>query len=355
MNGKRILALMLALVMMLALTACGAKQEESSPAAAPATENKTEADAAPAAEAAAEPATEKNWDGLELVMFSASPGGTWYAVGVGMAEIIMREIPGLTVIVEAGGSQANIKALQNGEAELAMLYSADMPLAWNGEEPFEGAMDKMRDLIMLYDSPYQVTVRQSSGIETFQDLKGHTLGTVQMGTGGEFMNRTILNAMGITYDDVNIQYSTNSELIELMKDKHIDASANVGGAPYPLTMEIGSTEPIRVLSMTPEEQEMISAINPGYTPYTIPAGTYSDYGMDDEVITLSMTTRLACSADLDEDLVYLIVKAIAEHLDEMEAIVADMTGKQPADMYQDIDVPFHDGALRFYKEIGVVS
>jgi len=292
-------------------------------------------------------------ENIELRMPTATPGGTWYPIGVGIAEIIMREIPGVVVSVGSGGSQANIKALEQGSADLAMLFSADMALAQKGGGPFKELVENMRDLVKLFASPYQMTVRRDSGIETFYDLKGKRVGTVQVGTGGEYMTRVILEAHGITYDDIKIQHAPNSDLINMMKDRQLDAAGWTGGIPFPIVVEVGSFDPVKLLSIDAEIQEKIMNINSGYTPYVIPEGTYADQGNPEEVHTLSMTTRLGCSPNLPDELVYKIVEAIGNNLEDLGNIVHTMKNMKAEDMYQDIGVPLHPGAKEYYSSLGI--
>lgn len=288
---------------------------------------------------------------IELRMATATPGGTWYTIGVAVGEAIMKELPGVTVTVGSGGSQANIISLENGETDIAMVYSADMVLAQRGEEPFTDKAVKMKDMVSLFDSPYQVTVLRDSGIETFNDLIGKKLGTVQMGTGGEYLNRLVLDTYGITYDDLDVQFAGNSDLIDMMKDGHIDASANTGGVPFPLIMEIGAFNDVRVLSVDKDIMDKVIEINPGYRAYTIPAGIYSDQGNPEEVNTLSTTTRLAISSDISDELVEKIVAAIAKSLPDLGNVLGSMKGMEPLDLYQDISIEHHPGAMKYYDSL----
>jgi hypothetical protein len=93
-------------------------------------------------------------------------------------------------------------------------------------------------------------------------------------------------------------------------------------------------------------------MNPGYNKLIIKAGTYPKQDRDVPVIGYSTHVVVAC--DLPDDTVYRMLKTMASNVDSMSAVVKAIEGITPKDMALDIGVPFHKGAVKFYKEAGAL-
>jgi TRAP transporter TAXI family solute receptor len=137
-----------------------------------------------------------------------------------------------------------------------------------------------------------------------------------------------------------------------MKDGKTNAFMLGTTIPAPTVMDLAKAKKIHLFSLPDDKIKALQKINAGYLKRAIPKGTYP--GVDDEVWTVSYFTHLIISAKLPDDLVYKITKTLANNLPRFAEVVKDMKGVTPKDLGSDIGVPFHPGALKYYKEIGAL-
>jgi len=116
---------------------------------------------------------------------------------------------------------------------------------------------------------------------------------------------------------------------------------------------LATTKGIRLISIPDDKIKEIQKMNAGYIKRIIPAGTYP--GFNEEIQTIGYFTHLVISAKLPEPLVYNITKLLSENVDRLANVVKDMKGVTVKDLALDIGVPFHPGALKYYKEVGAIK
>ena len=138
-----------------------------------------------------------------------------------------------------------------------------------------------------------------------------------------------------------------------MKDGKIDAFFCTAGAPTTAVMELSTTNDIVVLNVDGAEAEKLIADYPFYTTYTIPAGTYK--GMDEDTTTVAVKATLIVSNDLPEDAVYNLTKALFDNKADIEAGHTKGSELDPEYAVEGVSVPFHPGAEKYFKEIGVME
>jgi len=290
-----------------------------------------------------------------LSMGTAPPGGAFFVVGGAVAEVLNESGPaGWQVTAEATkGTLENIRRLARGEIDLAVANSAITYFAVRGEpegeweQPFE-----MRSLMTLAPNVAMFVTQRSSGIQKLADLKGHRVVVGVAGAGFEFFVRPLLAAHGVGYDDFTPVYNTQSGAVDLLSDGSAAAAFLGGAVPTASITQAASSGDVLLIPFDPAAREKLIADYPFFRPATIPAGTYR--GQDEDYAGLDVgSMHLIVSADQDEALVYELAKTIWEH---REAVVA----KHPAgrainakNAVRDTGTPFHPGAIRYYREIGI--
>ena len=343
---KKILALLLAAMMLLALCACGSSSTE---AAAPAAEEPA-AEAAPAEEAPA-PAEEASVS-ANLTMGTGGESGTYYAFG-GVLGSYVGQNTGVSInVVSSGGSAANITGIVvDGTYDLATVQSDVMTYAYFGTNSFEGnQMDGFRVLGGLYAETVQI-VTCNPEITSVADLAGRSICVGDVGSGTYFNTVDILAAYGLTLDDVNPVYQSFGDSTESLKDGKIDAAIITAGAPTTAVVDLSTSNDVYLVSIDDEHMEKLLADCPWYASYTIPAGTYN--GFDEDAVTVTVKATLVCRADLPDDVAYTIVSTIfdnAEAITELHAKGAELSLDFATD---GIAVPFAKGAAQYYAEHGV--
>ncbi len=181
------------------------------------------------------------------------------------------------------------------------------------------------------------------------DLKGKRLSVGAPKSGTELNARTILEAAGLSYDDLGkIEYLPFAESVELMKNRQLDATLQSSGLGVASLRDLANSVDINVVEVPADVIEKIGA---PYQVNTIPANTYS--GQDKDVVTASVINYLIVRPDMDEELVYQMTKGFFENLDQLAAAHSSAKAIKLDKSTIVSPVPIHPGALRYYKEKGI--
>ena len=334
---KRKLSLLLVLVMLfaVALSACNSTEEGT---------EGTEG-------------TEGN-EGTEAVNIKLATGGTtgtYYAYGGVLGTLFESKIDGLTVDVQStGASKANIVLVCDDEVQMAIVQNDVMDYAYNGTDQFEGdKMEGFSSMAACYAEVCQIIANPDSGIATVADLAGKRVSVGDAGSGVEFNTRQILEAYGLTFDDIKVQNLGFEDSANALKDGKIDAFFCTAGAPTTAISSLATTNDIVVLNVDGEEAAALIEKYPFYTAYDIPADTYP--GMTEAAATVAVKATLIVADDLSEDLVYNLTKTLFENKAEVEAGNAKGSELDVNYAVEGVSVPFHPGAEKYFKEAGALS
>lgn len=289
-----------------------------------------------------------------MVLATGGTAGTYYPFGGAMARIWNNKIPGMNVTAQAtGASVENVRLVNQKEAELAIVQSDTIDFAWNGKESFKAAQKKMYVLATLYPEVIQVVVRGDSKATSFADLKGLKIGVGAPGSGTEANFRQLSSIYGFKKEDISPQYLSFSESAEQFKDNHIDAFLVTAGVPNSAILDIGSQRPIKILSLSADKSAEIVKAYPFLSRYTITANTYKAITTD--VNTVAVNAVLIAGSEMKDDVAYALVKALFENQSDLATAHAkgkELTLKTAA---TGVSIPFHPGALKYYREKGIVK
>ena len=317
MKMKKLLSIVLAMVMVLSLAACGGAGSAS-----------------------------------KMTMGTGGTSGTYYAFGGVLAQYIKNHAGIDVKVVSTDGSKANIESIASGDYQLGTVQSDVMAYAWAGTRSFEstGKIDAFRVVGGLYAEAVQL-ITMDPEIKTVADLAGRSVSIGAPGSGTYFNAMDVLGAAGLTEDDIKPQYQSFSDSTDALKDGKIDAAFIVAGAPTAAITELCTTNDAFLVPIDGDIADKLMADCPFYTAYTIPAGTYE--GQTEDVTTVTVKATLIVSASASEDDVYNLTKAI---FDNTAAIAAE-NGKgaelSVENATSGMSAPFHAGAAKYYAEKGV--
>jgi TRAP transporter TAXI family solute receptor len=290
---------------------------------------------------------------IDLKMMTGPMGGSWYPLGGAIMNAVQKEIPGVTVSVTLGGGVANVEAVEFGKCEIGFSNSSSGVDGVYGRPPFKQKMANMRQLANLYPQYFQIVVLEDKGIKSVADLKGKSISPGPKGHTGEFAARQVLEIYGLSYKDMSkVQHVGYSDAVALMKDGHADGWLLCTTIPSASIMDIALSRKIRLIALPEDKIKAMQKLNAGYIRRTVPKGTYQ--GVDYDVPGFGFFTHLIISAKLPDDLVYKIAKSLVKDLPRLGDVVKDMKGVTTKDLALDIGIPFHPGALKYYKEIGAL-
>ncbi len=290
----------------------------------------------------------------KLVLATGGTAGTYYPFGGAMAKIWSAKIKDMSVTAQTSGASAeNVRLINKKEVELALVQSDTLDFAFNAKEAFKEPLKGMSAIAVLYPEIIQVVVRADSPIKSFGDLKGKKVGVGAPGSGTEANFRQLMDIYGLKKEDVNPQYLSFAESADAFKDKHIDAFIVTAGIPNAGIMDVSTQHAIRILDIKGPEAEKLVAKYPFLAPAKVPAGTYK--GQDAEVNTVAVNAVLIAGNHLKEDVVYNLTKALFEN--QVELAGAHAKGKE-LDLnkaVKGVSIPFHPGAVKYYKEKGAMK
>jgi TRAP transporter TAXI family solute receptor len=285
-----------------------------------------------------------------LTLGTASPGGVYYVYGDELARILTEKL-GIAVRPQpTQGTVHNVKLVDSGGAQLGMTTTGVALQSWNGTGDWTGGKQyrNMRALFPMYDTPLQAVVLQRSGITALAQLDKKRIGVgPKAGTGGTYVP-AILKVLGISAE---VSFGALDDAATDLPAGHIDAFITTVGAPASAFQNIEAKEPVTFLSPSSEQIEAIRKAMPEFSPSKIAAGTYRF--LDKDYVTIGMYNFGIGRGDLPDDLVYQLVKAVFENQPRLVKASPVASETIPENVVKDTFLPFHPGAVRYYREIGI--
>ena len=282
--------------------------------------------------------------------------GVYYVVGQSICRLVNRGSAehGLRCTAPStGGSIANINAIKAGDMDMGVAQSDWQFHAYNGSSKFEGdKFDKLRAVFSVHAEPFTVVARADSGITTFEDLKGKRVNVGNPGSGQRATMEVVLDALGWTMDDFALASELKpAEQAAALGDNKVDAIVFTVGHPNGSIQEATSTVDARLIPVTGEAIDALIADNPYYAKASIPGGMYA--GTDTDVSTFGVKATFVTSADVEDDVVYQVVKAVFDNFDRFKGLHPAFANLSEADMIKDgLSAPLHPGAAKYYAERG---
>ena len=287
-----------------------------------------------------------------LRMMTGPQGGSWVPLGGSLKSMWEKVLPGVTVQTLPGAGIANVKGVQENKTDIGFANSVSTVDAIKGAAPFDKKHDNVCQLATLYPQYFQVVVLADAKINSVADLKGKHVAIQPRGNTAEEISRHVLQVYGLDYQKLGkVSHVSYSDAVALLKDGHAQAFTLGTTIPASAVMDIASSRDIKLLDIG-EKIGAMKKINPGYTLNTVKGGTYPKIANDVKVI--GYATHLVVSCKLPENQVYAMAKTMAGNIPDLVAVVKAIDGLTPKMMAEDIGVPLHPGARKFYKEAGAL-
>lgn len=288
-----------------------------------------------------------------LKMATGGTTGTYYAYSGTVSQVLSQKIDNLSFDVQStGASKANIYLISDKEADIALVQNDVMYYAYHGTDLFAGEkVSGFSAMAGVYAEVCQIVAK--SGITSIEDLRGKRVSVGDIGSGVEFNARQILEAYGITFDDIIVNNLSFGDSATAFKDDKVDAFFCVAGAPTTAIVELATTNQINLLEIDDEHAAKLIEKYPFYTKFDVPAGTYK--GVDANTRTVAVVASYIVADSLDEDLVYDMTKALFENAEEIAVGHPKGAELDPAYSVSSISIPMHPGAEKYYKEVGVLN
>ena len=282
--------------------------------------------------------------------------GVYYVVGQSICRLVNRGSAEHNIKCTApstGGSVDNINAIKNGDRQMGVAQSDWQYHAYNGSPQFEGnQFENLRAVFSVHGEPFTVVARADAGIENFDDLKGKRVNIGNPGSGQRGTMEVLMNAKGWTMDDFALASELKAaEQAGALGDNKIDAMVYTVGHPAGSIQEATTTTEAVLVDVDGDAVAQLVEDNPYYAWATIPGGMYQ--GNPDDTTTFGVKATFVSSADVPEDVIYEVVKAVFENFDRFKGLHPAFENLTPEEMISaGLSAPLHAGAEKYYKEQG---
>ena len=287
--------------------------------------------------------------GGNYMFVTGKNGGTYYSLGTAMASVWDKYSGSETTIISTTGSIDNIEMLVKGDADIALVQSDIFYYALNGGEMYKEIKQRgLSAVASLYTESVQIVVNAESEINTIEDLKGKSVAVGNFGTATEAAARQILDAYGITYDQITVRYQTFSEASKGLAAGTVDAAFAVSSLPSTNIYEYAQMRPIKFLPISVTNATKLKRSCPFFSDGVILSETY---GTENSVATLCIDIMLICRSELSQDKVYSFTSSLFDNLDELASGHA-----KGSDIYVDLAPEIrvgnlHSGAKKYYDSL----
>lgn len=283
--------------------------------------------------------------------------GVYYPTGGAICRLVNkgRKEHGIRCSAEStGGSVYNINTVRAGELEFGVAQSDWQYHSYNGTSKFEdqGKFEGLRAVFSVHPEPFSVIARAGSGVESFADLKGKRVNVGNPGSGVRATAEVVMDAYGMTMDDFSVAAELKgSEMSQALCDDKIDVMIYTVGHPAAAITEVSNTCDVDFVDVQGPEIDKLVDENSFYRTASIPAGMYK--GQDVDNATFGVGATFVSSADVSEDVVYVVVKAVFDNFEDFKKLHPAFGNLKEEEMIKDgLSAPLHDGAVKYYKERG---
>ncbi|NWG02367.1 MAG: TAXI family TRAP transporter solute-binding subunit [Syntrophaceae bacterium] len=280
--------------------------------------------------------------------------GVYFPLAGAISRIVYEKVPDLKVTVESSGaSVANAKLIALGDADFAILQNDIAFYAYKGVKPmFDKAVTNIRGVASLYPEHCQIHARKDSKIVSVKDLKGKRVSVGPLGSGTEQNAIQILEVYGLKFEDLGkVERLTATESADFLKDNRIDAAFYTVGVGASAIVDPALMIETVIVPIDGSQADALVKKYPFYAKDKVPGGIYK--GVDKDVPTVAVLAILVAKAELEEEVVYKITKAMYENIKSIETAHAKGKEVKLEKALEGMPIPIHPGAEKFFKEKGI--
>ena len=285
--------------------------------------------------------------------------GVYYPTGGAICRLVNkgRKMHGIRCSVEStGGSVYNLNTIAQGELDMGVAQSDWQYHAYNGTSKFEskGPNKKLRAVFSVHPEPFTVVARADSGIRNFEDLKGKRVNIGNPGSGQRGTMEVVMNAYGWTKKSFKLASELKSaEQSKALCDNKVDAMVFTVGHPSGSIKEASTSCDSVLVNVTGPKIDALVEKHDYYRTATIPGGMYR--GTDADTKTFGVGATFVTSSDVPEDVIYNVVKSVFENFDQFKKLHPAFKVLKKEEMIKDgLSAPLHRGAVKYYKEAGLM-
>jgi uncharacterized protein len=292
----------------------------------------------------------------QLSIGTGDPGGVYFPLGGAIANVLAKALPDLHATVEVtGGSVDNIRLIAAGQSDLGFTMADAAADAMQGQDKFRNNKVALQTLLVVYPNRMHVVTLEDTGIQTLADLKGKRVSTGSPGSATEIMASRAIDVIGLDKDtDIKRERLGVAESVNALTDRRIDAFFWVGGIPTAAIASLATTDGVKMKLI--DHADIVDKMNEKYgklySKSRIKAGTYPGYKTDSDVA--EVWNLIVTGKRMSDEDAYTIAKTLVEKKDEILKVHKEAESFSLDNQVQDRSpIPFHPGALKYFKEKGV--
>jgi len=291
-----------------------------------------------------------------IAIGTGGTGGVYYPLGGAIANVLSKHLPGVQATAEVtGGSVDNLKLIGSGQSEIGFSMADAALDALKGEDKFKGSKVPLQTLMVLYPNRMHVVTVDGTGIDKMSDLKGKRVSTGSPGGATEVMAFRVIEAAGLDRDkDMKRERLGVAESVNAIKDRKIDAFFWVGGIPTAAVTDLAASPGVKMKLL--DHGDLVEKMNAKYgklySAGTIAPGAYPNTDKPNQIV--DVWNILVTGDRMTDDAAYTIVKTLVEKKAELVAVHKEAESFSLENQVQERSpIPFHPGALKYFKEKGV--
>ncbi|EGQ7950806.1 TAXI family TRAP transporter solute-binding subunit [Vibrio vulnificus] len=295
-----------------------------------------------------------------ITIGTGSVTGVYYPTGGAICKLVNKDRKDHNIrcsVESTGGSIYNVNTIRSGELDFGIVQSDWQYHGYKGTSKFEeqGPYTKLRAMFSLHTEPFNIIARSDAGIDKLEDLKGKRVNIGNPGSGDHATMSVVMDAMGWNNDSFKLASELKgSERSQALCDNKIDAFIYMVGHPNGSIKEATTSCDAKLVSATGPQIDKIVTDNPYYAYSTVPAGMYR--GTDKDVKSFGVAATLVTTADVSDDVAYNVAKAVFENFDTFKRLHPAFATLKKEDMVSaGISIPLHPGAVKYYKEVGLLK
>lgn len=287
--------------------------------------------------------------------------GVYYPTGGAIAKMVnkKRKEYNLRATVEStGGSVFNVNAIGTGDLEFGVIQSDRQYQAYNGLADWEGApVKKLRAVFSIHPESVTIVANAGKNIKTVADLKGKIVNIGNPGSGQRGNAMDLFEAAGINVEkDLQAEGMKAAESASMLQDGRIDAFFYTVGHPNGSVKEaVSGATKVNFVEVPANIVKNLTDKFSYYAPADIPVDQYTGVTNTTNTPTFGVKATLCTSADVSDEAVYAITKEVFDNFDEFKTLHPAFANLTKESMLQGLSAPLHPGAIKYYKEAGLMK
>ncbi len=294
-------------------------------------------------------------------LLHGSPGGVWFMLGTAISECLDKSYPDSIMHVNPGQSAANNYRLNSNETEFGLTHSSLAYEATNGLGQYEEKLDNIAGVAVFYASPLQFVVKTDKGVKTFDDFINNKiplkLSLSSRNGNSEMAFYNLVAEYGLTKEDLEgwgceLHSISLADSADAFNEGIIEGLFIMASVPTPTLIKMGTNSDVTMVSISDEKIDAMVQ-NHGFSKFVVPADSYT-YQTED-ITSFNTSTMICASLETSEEHVYKVTKSLVENIEYLKTIHSALEGVSADSFLEDMVIPLHPGAERYYREIGIID